>query len=318
MPDNQEALDIIETYSENDNVTFSVNVLRDGGNSNLRKVRINILDKTTGEAIEEVDVLTSADSVLFANGNDLPAELDNRFLYSNTKETTATIGGVPAGTAFYKTPYKEIFDLLFFPYMAPSVSITSSLTDKYLEMGTSVSSITFNITIARGSESITGISLYKDNVKVATITDTGNSISYTFTESFNTDSTFQVRITDKNGTYVSESFTYIFNNPIYIGTIAEGATISEAVIKGLNKVFNYNPSDLTASYSLTCDEKCFIVAYTKDVVSVLDKNGFDITDSFSTKGDINLTFTGKTGYTLYKYAISNLTTQSNFKLTFNF
>ncbi len=42
----------------------------------LSKVRVQLLNEKTGEVIEEVDVLTSPDSVLFADGKTLTQVLE--------------------------------------------------------------------------------------------------------------------------------------------------------------------------------------------------------------------------------------------------
>lgn len=43
----------------------------------LNKVRVQLLDIETGEVIEEVDVLTSADAVMFSDGETFQQKLDN-------------------------------------------------------------------------------------------------------------------------------------------------------------------------------------------------------------------------------------------------
>ena len=52
-------------FTDYKHYTYELSVLdSDSTSGKLRKVRVNIIDKNTGECIEEVDVLTSADAVI--------------------------------------------------------------------------------------------------------------------------------------------------------------------------------------------------------------------------------------------------------------
>lgn len=52
--------------------------------SNLKKVRVQLLDEKTGAVLQEVDVLTSADSVTFADGQTFQQKLDAGLLKGQT------------------------------------------------------------------------------------------------------------------------------------------------------------------------------------------------------------------------------------------
>ena len=56
----------------------------------LNKVRVQLLDQTTGAVIEEVDILTSADSVTFADGETFQQKLNLGKLKGDKGDTGAT------------------------------------------------------------------------------------------------------------------------------------------------------------------------------------------------------------------------------------
>ena len=52
--------------------------------ADLKKVRVQLLDESTGSVLEEVDVLTSADSVTFSDGETFQQKLDSGKLKGQT------------------------------------------------------------------------------------------------------------------------------------------------------------------------------------------------------------------------------------------
>ena len=58
--------------------------------SKLNKVRVQLLDEETGSVLEEVDVMTSADAVSFADGQTFQQKLDAGLLKGQKGDTGAT------------------------------------------------------------------------------------------------------------------------------------------------------------------------------------------------------------------------------------
>lgn len=58
--------------------------------ADLKKVRVQLLNPETNEVVEEVNVLTSADSVTFADGETFQQKLDAGKLKGQTGNTGAT------------------------------------------------------------------------------------------------------------------------------------------------------------------------------------------------------------------------------------
>lgn len=63
----------------------------------LKKVRVQLLNETTNDVIEEVDVLTSAESVLFADGETFQQKLNAGKLKGDTGATGAKGDTGPQG-----------------------------------------------------------------------------------------------------------------------------------------------------------------------------------------------------------------------------
>lgn len=65
--------------------------------ADLKKVRVQLLNPETNEVVEEVNVLTSADSVTFADGETFQQKLDAGKLKGQTGNTGATGATGPQG-----------------------------------------------------------------------------------------------------------------------------------------------------------------------------------------------------------------------------
>lgn len=65
--------------------------------SNLRKVRVQLLDENTGNVVEEVDVLTTADAVTFSDGETFQQKLNAGKLIGPKGATGATGPAGPQG-----------------------------------------------------------------------------------------------------------------------------------------------------------------------------------------------------------------------------
>lgn len=73
--------------------------------SKLNKVRVQLLDEETGSVLEEVDVMTSADAVSFADGQTFQQKLDAGLLKGQKGDTGATgpKGDTGEGFSIFKT-----------------------------------------------------------------------------------------------------------------------------------------------------------------------------------------------------------------------
>lgn len=300
----------VTPYGTSDGVTIN--------ETELRKIRINILDKDTGEAIEEVDVYTSAESVLFKDGRYLPEELIYITSYTNYVKTPSAIGGIAEGTSFTSVQFKDLITQLLYPYTPPVFTFSSTIGSRYYEMGIDISPITFMTNISKKSNDISSVELWRGMSKYGSFKNfpaTGGTGSYNYTEKLDSSSSFQLKVNDGYGIYTSDPITVIFNTPIYYGS---ANNVDETILKLMNKYIEYdNINDIEFNGTVSPDEKCIVFAYKSypgdgETIHVYDTNGMDITRSFESEKTQVLIGTSMVNYTCWK---SNVTKQSDFKIT---
>lgn len=289
----------------------------------LRVVRINILDKDTGEAIEEVDVLTTADAVIFSNGRSLPEELNFQLQYSNSTPTPVTIGGIPAGSSFSGVNLKDLFSQLLYPYTKPNIKISLSTSGTYFEKDVNISPVIVTITVEKKSENIKSVDLYVGGSKLQAVSNfpaAGGTATSVITTPITSTTEIYVKVNDGKASYDSNKIKLIFNHPVYIGCVNPGDELTSALIKGLSSTINYpSANDISITKNLSPTEQCFLIAYRaqygdNETVTVYDTNGFNITNSFE-KSSVNI-LDGNSNLVQYTCMKSNVTTQSHFDITF--
>lgn len=289
----------------------------------LRIVRINILDKDTGEAIEEVDVLTSADAVIFSNGRTLPEELNLQLQYTNSTPTPVAIGGIPEGSTFSGVNLKDLFTQLLYPYTKPNIKISLSVSGTYFEKNVNISPVIVTVTVEKKSEDIKNVDLYVGGSKLQTVSNfpaAGGTATSVITTPITSTTEIYVKVNDGKGTYDSNKIKLIFNYPIYIGCIAQAVNITSDEIKRLSSSINYaSANNISITKNLSPSEECFFIAYPnqyngRETVTVYDTNGFNITNSFQFfNRDV---LDGNSNPVDYICMRSNTTTQSQFDITF--
>jgi hypothetical protein len=77
--------------------------------------------------------------------------------YTNSRPTTKEVGGIALGTTFSGTySVQQMFDLLLYPYTAPTLTLSASNTPRQFGSSTAV---TLTWTVVKTSETITGITV---------------------------------------------------------------------------------------------------------------------------------------------------------------
>lgn len=312
-----------ELSASGQNISYNVvPAAEDETSDTLRKVRINILDKETGDAVEEVDVLTSADSVIFDNGRTLPEELNILMQYTNSTPTPVAIGGIPEGSTFTAVDLQEMFTRILYPYTKPNVNISLSTSDTYFEQNVNISPVIVTIKIEKKSEPIKSAELYVGGNRYTVISDVpsqGGTITASITTPIMSSTEIYVKVNDGRESYDSNRIKLIFNHPIYIGVVNQSADINSALIKGLSSNIQYtNKNDISITKKLSPIEQCFMVAYRSqyagaESVTIYDTNGFNITNSFEV-GSVDV-LDGSSNLVKYTYMRSNVTTQTSFDIT---
>lgn len=127
----------------------------------------------------------------------------------------------------------------------------------------------------------------------------------------------QVKVTDnKGGVTTANSVALDFVYPFYYGTVSNGAVVDSALITGLTKDVSKKGAK---SYNYTTSNSCMVIAFPKsysNLASIIDPNGFNITDSFI-KQEVNVAANDSTTQ-VYNVYVSGANTNSGFTVKFNF
>ena len=121
--------------------------------------------------------------------------------YSNSNPVTQTIGGVTAGSTFSDITYQQLLDILFYPYVSPILTLTTS--NSVLEFGNS-QSVTLSWGVTKKKNQLVSGSLEGPNGSPVNITplptnfNTSTSGTTNLTAQLNTLSIFTFSVDDTN------------------------------------------------------------------------------------------------------------------------
>ncbi len=250
--------------------------------------------------------------------------------YTNLTPMPTAVGGYPAGTTFENVQFKDLIDGLLYPYQYPAfTSFAISEQATTLECGIYVYGNNRTFTWATSNSSnITpySISIYDQTnslLLASGLNNTGSAIvNFTSVTKTTTAQTHVWRIdafNTKNQVF-NRTFTVTWYDPFYYGVGAKNLTVSQVqqltksvTAKG-NKTFSFSPNN-----------QVYYFAYPQSyglLTSILDPNGFEIKNDFTVRSVIfnpNPSYFNNTiSVNYYIYEFNNLTTQTNFNITFKF
>lgn len=179
-------------------------------------------------------------------------------------------------------------------------SFKANLSTFVYEVGTVLSSITFNWSLSRKA---TNIILTDCNVQPTDDTAT-------FTGTLNVTKTFTLKVTDAKNATATASVTIYFVSPIYYGTFSDNLT--ETYILGQNKMVQTKGNK---SVTLTYNDKKVFYAYPKTygtLRDIKDGNGFSYIKDF-TRSEMTIK-----GVTYYVYTIKDKASATGITFTFSF
>jgi hypothetical protein len=231
---------------------------------------------------EKQDKLTQGNNVKIEN-NTISADI----LYTNEDALLNDIGGIKASehtTGFNNVPVTDLLTELLYPYTKPvinSFSLNPAAGVKEMNVELNVTSATTKIT--KKSKAIESVSLYKNDTLLETknpeITSAGTTVTFSINEKLDgsTNTSYQVKVTEKNGSTISSNEqTYTFVYPYYYGVISKDMvkSITTDLITGLTKDVKAKGTK-TYTYT-TSSEQCALIAYPADYgdLIVKDQNGF--------------------------------------------
>lgn len=246
-------------------------------------------------------------------------EVDLVVLSTYTNETPMWIdlGGMEIGDTFDKVTYNDMFTKLLYPYVAPTISLAASPGSKILEKGTSQTNIVLTATTQKFAQDITEVVFLLNSsevYKVPSPKKTGGKETYTH-HKVTENSTFQAQVYDGRTRVSSNTFSYTFVYPAYIGKCSKDIVTptADVILAGTKKI--QNPGTLTTTYTYT-DEKCFVAlppGWT--LSSIKDPSGYEIIDSFR-KDTVAVVGTDKQSVNYTVYTMNESVSLDNFTITF--
>ena len=238
-----------------------------------------------------------------------PLATEEQITFTKSLGTTQALGGIAKGTNLSGKTSKEILDLLLFPYVAFSVSMSTNASGGEKEVGTSYTVSTATVNITMGSATISSIIIKRGSTvlltKTSGIVAGSNTITLPTAQTVDETVTFSCTVTDSEGTSKSANATaFTFVYPYYYGAINNGVTLTEALVKGLTKSVS---SKGTKTVTITMNQQNALFAYPKSygtIKTIFDANGFNVTDTF-VKNELTMYDT-----TYYVYVLSQPATAS--------
>lgn len=207
--------------------------------------------------------------------------------YNKNIPTYVEHGGIPIGTTFNNKTLQEMFDMILYPYVSPTVSaqvLTPGNGGTY-EIGTLVSVTKIRVNATIKSNNLTKIDIVEGSNIIATKTDgvsKGGTFDFVLNIAVRTNKYFTAKVYDDTGAVVSKNTgTFTFVHPIYHGSLSTDKTPTQEEIKALTK---HTESKGTKTYSFTANNQRFVFAYPKSygtLSAIYDQNNFNVTSTFT-------------------------------------
>ena len=256
---------------------------------------------------------------------EMQKQVEENALYTTTIPTVNAFGGIPAGWTCEGMSVAAVLDQLLHPWVAPSVSASTSPNGGVREKGDAVTISSVDVTVTPKSSSIAKIEIYysKDVSTPLTILTEDVSEGGIFNIPFNgielsSDSAYFTanvldgadKVTSKN----TGAFTFVY--PYYYGAIDVAVPISDDITTLTKKVETKG----NKTYVFTADNRRPCFAYPAsygNLKNILDANGFDVTDTFNLS-TLEITGLDGTAQQYNVYTLADVTTVSAFNFTFQY
>lgn len=214
---------------------------------------------------------------------------------------------------------EQALNTLFeFSYTAPGITLTSVPGSQVVEDGSSIASIALTAYSVANSSPITVVTFYRNGNLIDTVgspNPSGGSNNYTDSTAIASTTSWTAKVTDNVSTTTSNAQTITFVYPFFYGVGAPGLTMVQ--IAALTKLIQIKTnSTITMSPSNQVYYFAYPAAY-GSLTSIIDQNGFNVTGGY-TQNTYSYTAADGTIQSYYAYVFNSLTTQTNFKQTFNF
>ena len=236
----------------------------------------------------------SADMILETDERQFISKADKGLLrYTNDQPTLTAHGGIPAGTTFDNKALAEILGDILYPYVAPVVTctVTAPGNGGTYEYGSNPTITSVRVGVTKKSKDITKIEIFNSediSGPLATQTDgvkDGGTFNYSISkvlDNLTSNLRIRARITDASGkTVTADSGAFYVIYPMWYGAIDKNATIDQAAVKNTTKLVQ---TKANRSLTFNSDNQRLMIAYPASygqISSIMDPNGFNITDTFT-------------------------------------
>jgi hypothetical protein len=241
--------------------------------------------------------------------------------YSNANPTLVNVGGIEAGATFANETLSDIMEKMFYPHVAPSITLTSVPAFGVRERGVPIPTLTLSAAFTQTKYPIARVEFFKDGTSVdnATITTpTGETLTHTDTTVDGmTDVAFKVEVEDTEGAVATKTGAFEFVNPAYIGSLASTvntSNVTEADITAMTKVIA-KPSTQSMNFTVSSRKFALWIPDNWTLTRVIDPNSFNMTASFNS---VSVGINNEAGELVSGkvYILNTPTTQSNFAVSF--
>ena len=288
-------------------------VIMDDGTS-IEDAINDLRDDMDNHTHNAADIVTDKDHQFVSEDEKNQWTIGSR--YNNNEPIYQEHGGVKVGTTFVDKTMQEMFDMILYPHLAPTIScqVISPSNGGVFETGTTVNVTKIRVTANSKSNQLKSISVVNGSTTVVS-KDSGLGKGGTF--DFNTavnvtsNTTFTGKVideTDDSASANTGAFTFVY--PMYHGSFDGDSAPTEEQIKAMTK---HVETKATKSYQFTLTNTRACFAYPKAygaLKTIYDQNNFNVTDTF-TRYEVNLVCAdGKT--VVYYVYTNNRSTVSNF------
>ena len=278
------------------------------------------------ETIENLNIPTKTSEL--ENDSDFTTKtyVDNKISESDILVTDMTvingIGGIESGSDLNGMTTLEILNKLIFPYVAPSITVSSTPNGGLYEKGNVQTITNVRVAVTKKSEKITKIEIFDGETSLGILEginiENGGVFNFEVNVSVNSiNKQLSAVVTDNsNKSYSLKTNSFNFVYPYYVGVCDINSEITESLIKGLTKKIETKGSK-TITY--TTDNQHMIFAYPTSyglISKILDANSFDVTNTFS-HSTLDIIGLDNTSQSYYVY-INGASTVSNFNMKFNY
>lgn len=240
--------------------------------------------------------------------------------YNNDIPMYQEHGGIKVGTTFENKTVQEMFDMILYPYVSPTVSasVQKPSNGGVFELGNTVNVTLIRAIIKVMSNKITSLVVTDGKNTITEKSDgvaNGGMIDLPVNVNLKTNTTFTVKAYDTSGAHTDRNTgTFTFVNPIYHGAVLLDSTPTEAQIKDCTKHIE-TKGNKTYSYTLNNQQMLFAYPSSYGKLSkIFDPNNFDVTSTFAVYTTKITTLSGdQVEYYVY---VNNKSTVSGFNMKF--